>query len=535
MDLQKSDPSWYLFWVRFIFVFSLFRFLDFVSARFGDQARTLFDVHDPRGNLDPDGGVRLNGVVPFGPNRNTLEGGTIIARVTEVADPRTVTLYKATGGGAGDRICAGTGNAGTTVTLTELNDSGVTGEFDLDASITVDADDAFTLFVEQDWRLAATHVYDGTDEDGEDARSLQSFQNALDEIEGLVVEARDLCATLLLRIMVADEDNARAYGSKFLEAVLRSLLAESGTTDGSGRVSQVRSGALPELVRAATDETTGSTQTFVRRVVDAAAGVPATSNDGQGEIDAHTPEAQMPTGRLKIACVNGKEQGFPTAAQREQFSVEFASDEDDRTKTYSQLLTVGAAYKGEDGAGGAQGFTLERVPTKTNDDTHVQLADQATDPVSASGESLLNTNNGILYGETVVAAGLNSFQFYSSSDRAAASLVAESTGVADGADFTATPANGSGLTIDGTAGSNPTNGATWEIDLNFFSTLNADGEADSFTVDVTLDEEGETSRLVARMPILRSNGFRLVGVASGAELIADDLVRCNTYRDRVGA
>lgn len=527
-DLQKSDAVWYRFWTRFLFVLALFRSLDFIARRFGDEKRTLFDVNDPRGNMGA-GGLQLTGVVI---GLNTTEDGKIIIRVTGGANPRTVSLYKATGAGGGDLIAQGTANLGATATLAEQNSSGVSGTYAIDASFVADTDDLHYAFVQQDWRLAATNRFDGSDDDGEDERSLQSVQNTLDEIQSLLLDARARCVTLLARIMVSDESNSRAWGSKFLRDVFSSLLSETGSVDGSGRVSQVRTGALPALLQDSIDESTGSTQTALRRLVAATAAVPDVNNDGQGSIGSHTPEAQMPTGRIVIRCTAGKEQGLPTAAQREQFSVSFSSDVDDRTKVYGQPLTAGAAYKGEDGFGGAQGATLERTLTKTGDNSHNQVADVASG-FSVSGETLLNTDNGILYGKVVQDGADFGLEFYSGSSRDAASLVASSAAVGAGDPFEAHAANGSGLEFSGDMGAAPVDAATFTIDLNFFSTQNATGRPDEFVIDVSLSSEGEISRLLARMPILRGNGFRANGAASG-ELISDNLVKANTYVDLVG-
>ena len=91
-NLAKSNTIWLQFWVRFLFVLSVFRYLDFVLRRFGDESRTLVEVIDPRGNLDmAGGGVTLDGVVV---GTNTTAAGEIIVRVTGAGDPRTVTFYK---------------------------------------------------------------------------------------------------------------------------------------------------------------------------------------------------------------------------------------------------------------------------------------------------------------------------------------------------------------------------------------------------------------------------------------------------------
>ena len=531
-NLAKSNTIWLQFWVRFLFVLSVFRYLDFVLRRFGDESRTLVEVIDPRGNLDmAGGGVTLDGVIV---GTNTTAAGEIIVRVTGAGDPRTVTFYKAVGAGAGDRICAGDANAGAVATLTELNDSGVTATYDIDATVTADTDDTHVLRVRQDWRLAATNVFNGTDDEGEDGKSLQTAQNELDEIEGLLFDARAIAVGWLVRIMLADENNARAYGSKFLGERLTSLLLDRATVDGSGLVTRVRTGGAESLRLAMVDEATGSTQTVVRRIVAAAAGVAQTGNDGLFTLASHTPEAQMPTGTVILRAINGKEQGFPGAVVREQFSVEFASDETDETKVYTEPLTVGVAYKGPDGFGGSQGLTMVRSLTKTGDNSHLNLATVASG-FAAAGESLLNTTSGVIYWEVTGSAGAWVTDWYSADTRLASEKIATSPAAAEGAAFAAAAVNASGFSFTGTIGSAPVTGTEGSVDLNFASTQNTQGKPDEFRIAVTLTETGEISRVLQRMPILAGNGYRLNGAALGAELIADTYVERNTYTEVTGA
>ena len=523
-DLGKSDAAWYELWERFLLPISIFRELDDVFRRYGDEARTkLQKIEDPNGNF---GGTFTLAGVKIG--EDTTEDGRVIVRVTGGGDPRTVTVYKATGAGAGDRICAGTANAGALATLTELNSSGVTGTYLIDATVTADTDDRQQFFVKQDWRVHARTRFPGEDAEGEDAHSLDAVGACLDDIRDGLDGLRSRVVTLMTELMVSAEGNPRAYGSKFLREVLSTLLADIPTTDASGRVERIRSGFFQVLNRAMADETTGSEQTFRERDVAAAAAVPDVVNTGQGTIASHTPEDQMPTGTVTIECIGGSGQDLPTINEKERFRVSWASDEDDRTKAYDAVLTLGQSYVGEDGFGGAAGITLLRTLTKTGDDSHLHMANGG---VTVTGEALSNTNAGVITWEVEeITPTTWRFNFYSSSTRSTDTLVAQSPAVATGTAFQATQSNGSGLTIDWTSGSAPVDGTTGTLNCNFFTTRNSGSGPDKFTIAVTLDAEGETNRLIARLPVLNQNGFTLNGVPS-AELIDDDLVKANTYPD----
>jgi hypothetical protein len=536
-NLAKSNAVWLRFLTRFFFILGIFRVVDFLYRRFGDEKRTLLTkLNDPRGNF---GGTSPSHFSLAGVKvrEDTLENGEVIVRVTGGSDPRTVTVYKATGGGAGDRICAGTANAGATATLTELNSSGVTGAYKLAASITADSDDLQRWFVQQDFRLDATNVFSGTDDDGEDSRSLQSVNAGLDRLESLLRDARSVCRDMLFAFMVADGANARAAGAKFLRSRYGSLLTEQPGVDGFGRVTQVRAGSLVDFFQAQVDEATGSTQTFRRRRVSAAAAVEQSGNRGRFKILAHTPEDQFPTGTVKLTVVNGKEQERPNGTLREELAVEWSSDVDDRSIQFSERATVGQLYKGPMGLGGALGFMIERVLTKTGDSGNDILADVASG-FAFTGESLANTDGGQVTVELEQDGATSNYAVLVYSSASKTTLVGQSAPVAANAAFTVVAVNTTvaGLGFTGTLGDSPSDGATCTVDLNFGSSQNEDSEGspDTLTMAVTLTDEGEASRLFARMPILGDNGFRLNGVASG-ELVDDDLVKANTHPDVYGA
>lgn len=524
-NLAKSNAVWLRFLTRFFFILGIFRVVDFLYRRFGDEKRTILIVKGPTTNF---GGVAtLDGCHV---REDTTEAGEVIVRITG-SGPYTVTFYKATGGSAGDRICAGSGAAGNTIALAELNSSGCTGTYKLAGSVTADTSDEMRFFVQQDFRLDATNVFSGTDDDGEDSRSRDAVSAALDELQSLAGQMRTVCVNLLTAFMVGTTNNVRGAGSKFLREKFTTLLSES-VTSVNGVVAPVRSGALPSFVLAMEQEATGSTQTFRRRRVAASAGELETGCDGQYEIDAHTPEDQFPTGTVTLELVNGKAEGFPTAAQREQFRVKWTSDEDDREIEFSNLATVGVAWKGDLGFGGALGFTIRRKLTKTGDSGNDILASVASG-FTVTGEDLNNTTQGEV--TIVLDQDGSNYAVLVYADDTLDTLVAQSAAVAANAPFTANPVNAdvTGLTFAGTLGDSPSDGASCTVDFNYGAALNSNGVPDRMKIAVTLTDEGEASRLMARMPIFQGNGFRLNGVAS-AELVDDDLVKANTYPDTYG-
>lgn len=526
-NLAKSDATWELFWDRFLAIVGLGGWALAIRDRLTGSAVKIVEEGDADSNTG--GTITLAGVRP---RLAATEENKLYVRVTGASNPYTVSLYKATGGGGGDLVAQGSGNAGTTITLAEQNSSGVSGTYPLADPATADTSDAHILTVYTDWREHFRLLFDSTDPEGEDQESLQAIRDGLSRMatqaSSMVAEA----VGIMRAVMVADPANAndRAYGSKYMAEAFASLLSEVAQDDGSGAISRARSGALEALRQAMVDEATGSTQSVVRRLVAAAAGVAGTSNDGAGAIASHTPEAHCPVGVRTLACVAGLGTGDGGS---EEFEVSFASSEDDRTRVYDRRLTVGQSYKGPDGFGGANGITLTRTITKTGDNSHLHLSNPASG-WSSSGESETNTAAGVLNWK-IVADGSNWIvEFYRTANMASGDLVARSSAVAAAAAFVATQKNTSGIQISGSIGSAPVNGTTGTINLNFFRVQNAAGRPDSFTVAVTLTSEGLISRVLARLPILGGYGYRLNGVASSSELIGDGRARANTlprYQD----
>lgn len=517
MNLAKSNATWLEFWRRIFAVLSLAREKVEQRDRVAKRRLQVRLASDPKGNTDGEIVVKGNPV----PGVNATTALKLIARVTGASDPRTVTWYRATGASSGDKVAEGTGNAGTTVTMAEANDSGISGSHPIAAVVTPDDDDAHVIELYPDWRAYFAGVFDGTDPEGEDLKSLQAIGDTLDRMEELHDELVTEAVNLLVKLFVADPDNRneRPYGSKFLRQSFAALLTDTAVDDGGGAVSRRRGGALDALVSAMQDEATGSTQTIVRRVVSASAAVAASSNTGQMTLGSHTPEAHMPTGVVRLTCVAGLGTG---AGGAEELQVTWASDVDDRTKTYTRRMRIGQSYRGDNGFGGTNGITPQRVFTKTGDDSHLHLNDLASG-WSVANESEQNTAAGDLTVK-VVADGPNFiYEFYRSSNTVPGELVARSPAVAAGAAFVATARNQSRLQINGVAGSAPVDGTTITLHLNFLA-LN-----DSWTIAVTLSSEGLISRLLAKLPILGGNGYHLNGAASGAELLSDDYVRANTF------
>lgn len=519
-DLQKSDALWLAFLTRVAVLLIDGRDAMEIRDRYSLGRTAVVDL-DPNANTKAGSRIVLNGLKWL---TNTDTRFRLRQRVTGGPTPYTVKWYKATGGGGADEVATGTANANAVAAMTAVNSSGLTGSVPLAASVTGETDDKHQLIGWQDKLVFARNVFDGTDPEGEDAATLLGLGDSYAVMARAAAGLVDEAVRALEKLMVADpaNENLRAYGSKFLGVSFTSLLQETAAQDGDGGVTINRTGALVALLRACQDETTGSEQTFLRRLVAAAAGVAESTNDGLGTIASHTPESHCPTGTLRLECVAGYGSGKGGA---EEFELTLASDVDDRTFTFSKRLVIKQAYHGEYGVGGPAGsLSLQRTFSKTGDSGNDVLAASG---FTVDGENEDNTAAGDLTVKLVLSGATYFVELYRASGMAAGDLVARSTvAVAANAAFTCYPSRESGLTLSGTLGDTPSDGATCTLHLNYHKSNNAAGVRDAYTIAITLTEEGDWARVMAKLPILGGNGWQVNGVASG-ELRSDDYVKAN--------
>lgn len=464
---------------------------------------------DPNENTDA-GGVTLAGVKW---RTNTDADGKIYVRITG-SGPYTVSLYKATGGGSGDKVAEGSGAADSEITLSEENSSGLSGTYDLAAAPTAETDDAHYLRPYLDYRLEGKRIFDGTDTEDEDTRSQQAWLSLCDRMRGYVDQMLGELDAFVLQMM-------QNYGAEFLESGETALIEETSQDDGSGSIDQLRRGLLVDLSHAMADETTGSTQAVARNVVAAAAGVASSRNDGLGAIASHTPDEHVPTpSRIEIKCVEGLGTGAGGAERFEVTLVDLSVTPNVRT-TFSRRLTIKQPYKGELGVGT---ITLTRTLSKTGDGSNTELA-AVSSGWSTTGENEDNTDEGVLYWKIVANGADWDIEFYSSSNRTSGSLVAKATNVATGAAFQATQQNASGLTVNGTVGSGPTDATEGTIDLNYHHVQNDNNVPDSYTISITKTTTGKGQTLLARLL-----GYSLNSATSGSETIEEGiLAEANTF------
>lgn len=509
-DLGKTDAQWDRLLQREFALCCLgpLRFLREALDRFGQSRTQVRVVNDVDANVDALG-VTLSGVDT---GTNTAPDGRLYVRITG-SGPYTVTLY--TAAGASGEVASGSGNADTNITLSASNSSGLTGTFDLAASVTATTDDSLQLEAVLDFPALLPKVFtqaDGIDDDKDSRRVLQQMY---DEVESILASAIGAVERGVAAFLLGDAANPTGRGNSFATSNETALGAESPNTDSSGNVSRLRTGLFERLRLSMAEETTGSTQYVVKRTPSAAAAVAASTNSGAGAIASHTPQEKAQAGTLTLRCTSDE-------VGAETFGGYFYMEDSDR-RTPVSGLRVGKAWSGPLGLGP---ITLTRTLSKTGDGSNTELG--AATGITVTGENAANTNDGVLYWRVDANSSNWDVSFFSASSRAASTLVAKATNVATAASFTATAQNGSGLTVTGTVGSGPTDTTTGTLDLQVFKVENANGVPDEFTIAVTVAAgAGLVQTMLSQH--FAPNGVQLNSTTSGSETLDDDYARANTF------
>ena len=448
---------------------------------------------------------------------STDEEGRLYVRFVANASNWDVHIYRSVS--AANEVASVTNLAASaTGTLVEQNSSGLAGTITLGATIAADVTDNHQLLVLPDWKRESLLIFpsDGTTDD--DVHSRTAF-------EGFLADASRSQASLLVRWRsrlgqwaLSAPNNPVARGGDFLKEAQFSLLTEVPDPDSSGAVSRFLTGFFPTTKRAMADETTGSTQDVVQRVVAMAATTFGSSNDGAGAVVAPTPDDRCPLGTWLFKCIRGQGNGF---GGREEFSMEFTGSDsnDDERFTDSARLRIKQAYTLTRGGGS---ITLNRLFTKTGDGGNADAGASTT--FALTNETELNTSAGILYA-TVAANGSNwDFLFYNTAAKNTGDLVAQATNVATAATAVqATARNGSNLTVTFNVGSGPTDTNTFTIDAKFFTIENSSTIPDEFRMVSSLTSEGKASRVLSFLLNAELNG-----IASGPQIDDDLLAGANT-------
>ena len=512
-DLGKTNAVWLRYLREHSFFLRLARKLEDDRRKMVRERVQVVNQNDVTSATAHFTSVTLTGV-EFG--SNTSEAGGLFVRLVANASNWDVHIY--TAAGASGEVASITNLAASaTGTLVAQNSSGLGGTVTLGATIAAEADDKHQLLVFPDYKLELLKLWPSDGTTDEDTASHAAAVRMLARLASLYGQMLTTVRTGLSEWALSASDNPLARGNRYLEAAESSLLSDTAQKDSSGNVTRLRRGFFEVQRSAQEDETTGSEQDIIKRVIAASAGSFDSNNDGLGTLASHTPEGHCPVGKWRFECVRGVGN---TNGGKEEFSGTFTATNSDASFTFTDLR-VKQSFKGPLGFGAV---TLLRTLSKTGDGSNVNLG--AVSTFSTSGESESNTDGGVLYWKTTLAGATNDISFYKSSNMASGDLVAKLSGAADAASTqTAVAQNGSGLSLVFDVGTDPVLDASGTLDLNFFHVQNASNVPDKFEVDTTLTSEGKGSRVLAEL-----FGAYMNTETSGSEQVDDDLIAgANTF------
>lgn len=439
------------------------------------ELRKRFERTDHRLILENDTSNMFDNVSLSGVNigTNTDASGLIYIRVVANASNWDINLYKATGGGAADLVASATNVASNTtgVTLSEQNNSGLSGSLDLNTGA-ADITDNLRISCYTDFPVRDIQVFkDATQEDAEIRTRLQQTNQTivatLQSLENTLLQDAEFCLTRY----VAQQDE--------MSTATRAI--NHATTNTNGVISSAVTGVLEDLREHMLTNTPA--QSVVKADVTAGTPVFSSLNSGQGSITGLSLLENAQPGVVTLECVN-------ETIGNEQFEVKHRDSEDNIVRRAANRLTINKEFK--DPRIGIASMTLIRSLTKTGDASNVDL--DAASSATVSGENSTNTNDGVLYWKTVANGSNADIEFYTSSSYDSSQLVAKASNVAANTTFVATEQNNSGLTVSWKTGTGPFAYTTGSLDLN---TFRSGPPRDRITIDITRNSTGTIQKFVA--------------------------------------
>lgn len=510
-DLGKTQAEWNQFLGREVgeLLLSPLRYLREAEDKFRLQRVQLVNWND-RASATPHITALTLAGINYGVN--TSAAGRLFVRFVANGANWDVTLYKATGGGAGDAVAWAENIAASgTAALVALNSSGVSGSITLGATITGDTTDLHQIIVDVDFpaRLPVVLSEDGTIEDDPFTRRdiAACYTRVAARLAGAKQDIRDTFA----RVMLASDGNQQARGNAFAGTAYNQFSAEVFAEDGDGNVTVSRTGLNYFLKDAMRDETTGGEQDVAKRTVSAGAGAFDSGNDGQGTVASHTPLENAVAARWVFECDDD-------TLGAERFRYLAVSTDGRVIARGTNGPVVGQQWSGPGGFG-----PITVVPTLSKTDGSSVL--EAASTAAITGENSTNTNDGDIYGK-VEANGSNwDVSFFKAESRHISTLVAKATNVAAGATFRATPQNQSGLTIDWELAASVSAVSDIVLSRNPFKRQNATGRADMFSVEVTVAANPGLYQTI----LAEELNAALNSDTAGSESISDDYVKRGTF------
>lgn len=468
------------------------------------------------------GGCTFTGV-KYGVNCDV--DGRVWVRGTGGSNPRTISVYKAAGGGSSDKVAEGSGNTGATITLTAQNGSGMGGTWRLPATFNADTSDELQLLLTKDFNAILLDVFDEQDSVEDDPITRKVFQDLYANIANQIQTALGLfsAAASLAFVTNPADKNTKARGSAFVGAQQSSLFQVTKENLGEdGGVSLSTSGLVPREENSMAAETTGSTQYVKERGPSAGSVSYGSQNAGSLDVTVGTIQDRCRAITVVGTCVRGSDN--EDKASNFAFAVTITNDEDETSIANGEEAVVGQPWAHEEGVA----FQVDLTLSKTGDGSN-NIFTAATN-ASVTGATRSNTATFVLHWrKTETSSGVFKVEFFKDSSLDATYLVASKEGLAADEAFVASPKNVSGLSVSWQMGSTPGSSTDTGTLLLNPPKVDADGNGNPDTFEFSITVPAGAG--LYQSGVKRITGGQLNSTTAGSETISDDYVKAGTFPD----
>jgi hypothetical protein len=440
---------------------------------------------------------------------NTDEDGILYVRITDEspgAGQATVDVYKAAGGGAGNKVATGSAADLGTITLAQANSSGISGSVTIPTVTASESDDKRRLRVFQDWPLRANTLLDGTETEHQDERA--AFNGMCVLVQRKLLEAKDIVKAALRQFALGRLANFQKSG--------QASLMTATTPEDQGAIASLFIGILEDARKNMVDEATGGAQTVKKSSASAGAGVFDAQNQGKGAMGAPSVREWVADGVVTFTCIDA-------TVGSERFEAVQKVTTTGEVRRARNPLQVKRTWSDPD-----LGIDTALLTRTLNLDAGVANDFATAADFTITGEVPGNTDEGTLYLK-IVAGTIDptkwKIQFFRSSARTNETMVGESNEAAAAATGVGINSkNTSGLSGTCKIGAAPTANNTGALNLQTFRTQGATSKvADKFTVTVTVTAKGEIQDQLDALAKYALNS------TSGGPTISDSYVTAGTF------
>lgn len=344
MDLQWTDAQWISFFEKFGPAISLYHRLYELYTILRSEKVWVFTHNDVNSYTSL---WNFDGIVL---GQNTDEDAKLYVEIASLYGGTTVSVYKASGKHYLDLVCQGTGSGPTpyTITLSEKNDSGLTGTVTVTGAVT-SSDIYLTITQGMLAQLQNLSV-----EDDFDARIKADLQTVMAPIAGDLLTAIDRIRSVTSTYLLS------RYASEKMETAENGVYFPDDSQATGGTVTIEDDGVFKYLEDNMEDNTP-NLQTLKANSIAYATPVEDPNNTGEAEFAAVPGRQNLRKGKITFECTDGTHGS-------ETFSVTLMSERGIRLEANNDLI-VDSTYR--DSVMGLNDFIIRRKVTEFLDTENI--------------------------------------------------------------------------------------------------------------------------------------------------------------------